>query len=141
MILIDAEDFYERMKNDTDLCAEMEKDGLKALKKYLDLQPTAYDIGKVVEELESNSFITVNQEEVETKRKDIQSYISVEKEVVLLKDAIEIVKHGCESDDVCEWEKQNDYPEVYSTKCGIVGACRKNSFSCPYCGKKIKVVE
>lgn len=39
------------MKNDTDLCAEMEKDGLKALKKYLDLQPTAYNIDKVVEEL------------------------------------------------------------------------------------------
>lgn len=53
---------------------------------------TAYDIDKVVEELENNSFITVKQEEVQTKRKDILSYISVEKEVVLLKDAIEIVK-------------------------------------------------
>ena len=42
--------------------------------------PTAYDVDKVVEKLESNSFITVN--------------ISVEKEVVLLKDAIEIVKEN-----------------------------------------------
>lgn len=36
---IDADDFMERMECDTDLCAEMEQDGLKALKKYLDLQP------------------------------------------------------------------------------------------------------
>ena len=52
MRLIDADDFFERMKNDTDLCAEMEKYGEKALKKYLDLQPTAYSVDKVVEELD-----------------------------------------------------------------------------------------
>ena len=33
MRLIDADDFFARMENDTDLCAEMETDGLKALKK------------------------------------------------------------------------------------------------------------
>ena len=49
---IDADDFMERMECDTDLCAEMEQDGLKALKKYLDLQPTAYDVDKIVEQLE-----------------------------------------------------------------------------------------
>ena len=51
MRLIDADDFFERMKNDTDLCAEMEMYGEEALKRYLDLQPTAYDVDKVVEEL------------------------------------------------------------------------------------------
>lgn len=51
--LIDADDFIERMENDTDLCAEMEKDGLKALKKYLDMQPTAYDVNAVVEQLDT----------------------------------------------------------------------------------------
>lgn len=51
MRLIDAYDFIERMECDTDLCAEMERDGLKALKKYLDLQPTAYDLDKVIEHL------------------------------------------------------------------------------------------
>lgn len=49
---IDADDFMERMECDTDLCAEMEQDGLRALKKYLDLQPTAYDVDKIVEQLE-----------------------------------------------------------------------------------------
>ena len=52
MRLIDADDFFNRMNNDTDLCAEMEFEGLKALKKYLDLQPTAYSVDKVVEGLE-----------------------------------------------------------------------------------------
>ena len=36
MRLIDADDFFNRMNNDTDLCAEMEFEGLKALKNYLD---------------------------------------------------------------------------------------------------------
>ena len=52
MRTIDADDFMERMECDTDLCAEMEQDGLRALKKYLDLQPTAYDVDKIVEQLE-----------------------------------------------------------------------------------------
>ena len=54
MRLIDADDLFARMENYTDLCAEMEIDGLKALKKYLDIQPTAYDIDKVIEEIEAN---------------------------------------------------------------------------------------
>ena len=51
MRLIDADAFLERIQNDTSLCAEIKLYGLKVLKKYLDLQPTAYDIDKVVEEL------------------------------------------------------------------------------------------
>ena len=57
MRLIDADDFFARMENDTDLCAEMEADGLNALKKYIDLQPTAYDIDKVVDELKTDSSV------------------------------------------------------------------------------------
>ena len=65
--------------------------------------------------------------------------------------AIEIVKQGGVSDDVCEWEKGFSgyvgYPAYYS-KC-----CTTNSKGlemqthiiadwkfCPYCGKKIKIV-
>ena len=103
---------------------------------------TAYDIDKVVEELENNSFITVKQEEVQTKRKDIQSYIAVEKEVVLLKDAKEIVKQGGVADDVCEWEcKYINDKYSYLTSCGNIFIYETNSVYCPYCGKKIKVVE
>ena len=69
-----------------------------------------------------------------------------------LGDAIEVVKNGGVSDDVCEWEKGSSgyvgYPAYYS-KC-----CTANSNGlemqthiiadwkyCPYCGKKIKVVD
>ena len=51
MRLIDADAFLERIQNDASLCEEIKLYGLKVLKKYLDLQPTAYDIDKVVEEL------------------------------------------------------------------------------------------
>ena len=51
MRLIDADAFLERIQNDASLCEEIEIYGLKVLKKYLDLQPTAYDIDKVVKEL------------------------------------------------------------------------------------------
>ena len=86
--------------------------------------PTAYDIDKVVEELEKESY---------------QEWCDSPK-VAELKDAIEIVRQGGVSDDVCEWE----YVDAYSYyKVG----CKENIVPiqygdyCPYCGKKIKVVE
>ena len=104
--------------------------------------PTAYDIDKVIEELESNSFITVKNEEVQTKRKDIQSYIAVEKEVVLLKDANEIVKHGGVSDDVCEWKSASDGEFIQNphTKRLYSNEPSMQNVYCNTCGKKIKVV-
>ena len=114
---------------------------INTVKRLLQDVDTAYDIDKVVEELENNSFITVKQEEVQTKRKDIQSYIAVEKEVVLLKDAIEIVKQGGVSDDVCECRLLKCYNFLYKTSCGDVFDMGNGFKYCPYCGKKIKVVE
>ena len=69
-----------------------------------------------------------------------------------LEKAIEIVKHGCASDDVCEWEKGSSgyvgYPAFYS-KCCTTNANGLEMHThiiadwkyCPYCGKRIKVVE
>ena len=114
---------------------------VEALHEYIKNMPTAYDIDKVVEELESNSFITVKNEEVQTKRKDIQSYIAVEKEVVLLKDANEIVKQGGVVDDVCEWKKCLKYHCVWMVGCNLDLIASMQGDYCPYCGKKIKVVE
>ena len=74
MRLIDADDFFERMKNDTDLCAEMEMCGEESLKKYLDLQPTAYDIDKVVEELESFSKLAEDRWKNGTSKHAYQEY-------------------------------------------------------------------
>ena len=91
-------------------------------------QPTAYDVDKVVERL--------NRETISS---------SIKESLGLLK-AIEIVKQGGVYDDVCEWIKY-DYKTI----------CPKNHDAnnpywripdnmdklkyCPYCGKKIKVVE
>ena len=87
---------------------------------------------KIIEKLEENSF---------EMGKD-----SIPIHYVRLNKAIEIVKHGCADDDVCEWIEY-DYRTI----------CPKNHDAnnpywripdntdklkyCPYCGKKIKVVE
>ena len=46
------------------------------------------------------------------------------------------------SDDVCEWKQDNMCEKVYRV-CGgcFTSAYQKDFKFCPYCGKKIKVVE
>ena len=104
----------------------------------LNNQPTAYDVDKVVEELEENAsrytkkYLTPygNNGYRDTKA------ISIHK-------AIEIVKQGCAYYDVCEWKSasggefiQNPHTKrLYSNEPSM-----KNIY-CNTCGKKIKVVE
>ena len=107
-------------------------------------QPTAYDIDKVIAELEKiRAKKTCNKEKCDTKEIC---------RICVVDDAIEIVKHGCASDDVCEWEKGSSgyvgYPAFYSKCCTTNGKgleMQTNIIAdwkyCPYCGKKIKVVE
>ena len=132
---------FDKYHMSTDKTTELRGFGTDVFKEIREM-PTAYDIDNVVEELESNSFITVKQEEAQTKRKDIQSYIAVEKEVVLLKDAIEIVKHGGVSDDVCEWEcKYINERYFYQTGCGRIFEYELDSKICLFCGRKLRMVE
>ena len=108
--------------------------------RYIQKQPTAYSVDKVVEELNNVSFLS------ETRHCENGFPID---NVVLLDKAIEIVKQGGVSDDVCEWKvfdnSLTDEPQwVYGTTCGkYVGEehTSKAFAYCPYCGKKIKVVE
>ena len=101
--------------------------------------PTAYSVGKVVDELEENAsrytkkYLTPYGN---NGYRDVKA-ISIHK-------AIEIVKKGGVSDDMCEWEKdehsENDNPAEWI----ICPHKPKRIFSkdikyCPYCGKKIKV--
>ena len=112
-----------------------------ALHGYIQNMPTAYDVDNVVKELQENSsrytkkYVTPYGN---NGYKDVKA-ISIHK-------AIEIVKHGGVSDDVCEWEKdehsENDNPAEWI----ICPHKPKRIFSkdikyCPYCGKKIEVVE
>ena len=53
--------------------------------------------------------------------------------------AIEIVKQGGASDDVCECRKLKDYNSLFKTSCGYIFA-REGFKFCPYCGRRIKVV-
>lgn len=99
-------------------------------------QPTAYDVDKVIEELELHSF------ELGTDTLPVH--------YVRLSEAIEIVKQGGvsdASDNVCEWKLEDEEANLYLTGCQqrqliFEGSPKENGYTyCPYCGKKIKVVE
>ena len=90
--------------------------------------PTVYDIDKVVDELKELKAYAV--------------YEDINADTKWLDKAIEIVKQGGVSDDVCEWKQDNMCEKVYRV-CGgcFTSAYQKDFKFCPYCGKKIKVVE
>ena len=97
-------------------------------------QPTAYSVDKVVEELERiRAKKTCNKEKCDTKEIC---------RICVVDDAIEIVKQGGVSDDVCEWRK-HPICGFYSEHIGAVRIINiADGYKyCPYCGKKIKVVE
>ena len=118
-----------------------------ALYDYIQNMPTAYDIDRVVEELEKNASRYTKKYATpygNNGYKDIKA-ISVHK-------AIEIVKQVGVSDDVCEWKYTKEIMDNAEFKVGCNPNALKrgvvpNNFSyhdfkyCPYCGKKIKVVE
>ena len=107
------------------------------LVKLLDEQPTAYDIDKVIKELEK------------VKNKDTEIALDeTQKERCFwyaqgMNRAIKIVK-GYGVDDMCEWKsaqinnewKPSCEPNSTYNVFGVAWFKR-----CPYCGKKIKVVE
>ena len=97
-------------------------DVFKEIKKM----PTAYDIDKVVEELELHSF------EFGTDTLPVH--------YVRLNEAIEIVKQGGVFNDVCEWKQTST--ARYKTSCGykLEAHFGTNACYCRQCGKKIKIV-
>lgn len=125
--------------NDLILAIQNQQSAYMIALRLLDNEPTAYSVDKVVEELEENAsrytkkYVTPygNNGYRDTKA------ISIHK-------AIQIVKQGCVSDDVCEWTSTQINNEWKPS-------CEPNSTynvfgvawfrKCPYCGKKIKVVD
>ena len=59
---------------------------------------------------------------------------------VRLNDAIEIVKQGGVSDNVCECRQLKDYNSLFKTSCSYVFSAENGFKYCPVCGKKIKIV-
>ena len=99
-------------------------------------QPTAYDIGKVVEELKELDDKSITR----YKNGNFGDFDGVEY-YIKKRDAIEIVKKGCVSDDVCEWKQTST--ARYKTRCGykLEEYFDTKACYCKQCGKRIKVVE
>ena len=106
-----------------------------AIKDMIDTMPTAYSVDKVVEELKCDRCESCNFLEVCAGSKCCGK---------CHEKAIEIVKQGGVSDDFCEWTQSGDMaisPHTFSKykikQCDGLYALS----TCPYCGKKIKMVE
>ena len=103
--------------------------------RYIDEQPTAYDADKVAEELKRiRAKKTCNKEKCDTKEIC---------RICVVDDAIEIVKQGGVSDDVCEWKSASDGEFIQNphTKRLYSNEPSMQNVYCNTCGKKIKVVE
>ena len=97
--------------------------------------PTAFDIDRVVEELELiRAKKTCNKEKCDTKEIC---------RICVVDDAIEIVKRGGVFDDVCEWKSASDGEFIQNphTKRLYSNEPSMQNVYCNTCGKKIKVVE
>ena len=104
-------------------------------------QPTAYSVDKVVGELKQQAE-QYRHRAFEVEKKGLcalaDTYYGKQ---CSYEHAIEIVKQGGVSDDVCEWKKSKDYPFDWLVGCDGCEVNHKQGDYCPRCGKKIKVVE
>ena len=97
-------------------------------------QPTAYDVNKVVEQLERiRAKKTCNKEKCDTKEIC---------RICVVDDAIEIVKQGGVFDDVCEWKSASDGEFIQNTHTKRLYSNEPSmqNVYCNTCGKKIKIV-
>ena len=110
------------------------------IREIINNQPNAYSVDKVVEELKENASRYT--------KKYVTSYGNNgyrDTKAISIHKAIEIVKNGGVSDDVCEW-KYNDSEYYFESSCEhlhifISDGPEENEYRfCPYCGKKIKIV-
>ena len=145
MRLIDANNISFHCNYDGDCTGDIEdcKECANYICDFRDIQeqPTAYDIGKVVEELQE-------------RQKEYLAGFGVHNNDEMygvacgLGDAIKIVKQGGISDDVCEWNQRKGGVGLgtYNISCCDktlempISTARGLKY-CTYCGKKIKVVE
>ena len=138
MRLIDADKLLKETRRDRDYAR---KNGFldmyyerQVLIDRIKAQPTAYDVDKVVEKLEEIRVKkTCNKEKCDTKELC---------RICVVDDAIEIVKHGGVSDDVCEWKSvsNGEFIQNPHTKRLYSNEPSMRNVYCNTCGKKIKIV-
>ena len=129
------------------LCKAQNDEVIKIFNKYVEKIPTSYDIDKVVEKLEevmqdlSVIEIFSHIDFDSTIQSGLDNFLKAYNSELL-----RIVKQGGVSDDVCEW-KYNDSEYYFESSCKhlhifMSDGPKENEYRfCPYCGKKIKVVE
>ena len=142
MRLIDAENFSKAMKDYfTDMithhkynvdCVDCNAD----LQRLLDNHPTTYDVDKVVEELNELDVKSITR----YKNGNFGNFDGVEY-YIKKRTAIEIVKQGVVSDDVCEWKSASDGEFILNphTKRLFSNEPSMQNVYCNTCGKKIKI--
>ena len=121
-------DIKHSLENGDCLCTgRYEYETIEMLVKALENSKTIYDVDKVIKELELHSF------ELGTDTFPVH--------YVRLNEAIEILKQGGVSDDICEWKQTST--ARYKTSCGykLEAHFGTNACYCRQCGKKIKIVE
>lgn len=134
MRLIDADELK--------LCytgSDTNKASYLSIRKMIDTSKTTYDIDKVLKQLEEQSIDAEKDMQLSDSYSEAQyrggMWQAYEK-------AIEIVKQGGVSDDVCEWEYKHPFGDFPGCKNVNYSISRDSNWKyCPYCGKKIKVVE
>lgn len=138
---------------------DLSEDEYKRFCKIIDAEPTAYSVDNVIKRLNTL------KNEYEERRKNTYCRVTetdscdscradhyLDARIGAVDRSIEIVKQGGLSDDVCEWRLDDD--DQWHTGCRnkidnmdnevntIEDYIKHTRFSyCPFCGKKIKVVE
>ena len=135
-------DIKHSLQNGDCLCAgRYEHETMEMLENAFENSKPAYSIDKVVAELEQLADASNDHM--------YERYFDGKEDGI--REAIEIVKQGCLSDDVCEWRIKDDYH--WHTGCRnkidnmdnevntIEDYIEHTRFNyCPFCRKKIKVV-
>ena len=100
------------------------------LREIINNQPTAYDIAKAVSELKTDSSVKLYGSQ------NSDNYM------IPVNKAIEIVKQGGVSDDVCEWKSASNGEFIQNphTKRLYSNEPSMHNVYCNTCGKKIKIV-
>ena len=131
-------DSFERIMADLKncLCAgNYEYETIKMLEKAFEDSKSAYDVDKVVKELNKLDVKAITRYKGGT----FGDYEGTDY-YIKKSDAIEIVKQSGASDDVCEWKQTST--ARYKTSCGykLEAHFDTNACYCRQCGKKIKIV-
>lgn len=113
-----------------------------AVKDVINNMPTAYDVDKVVEQLEEVEKIMTSPVNKDCFGEECKASDCM---VCLISKAIEIVKSSeQEQKSECEWKLEDSESNLYVTECEnrhliFEGTPEENGYKyCPYCGRKIK---